>query len=207
MGSCKYLHDWHDSSANLKLIISILVQLQHLLLPSLIVTSSQVRVSTPLPLPLCCIPGLGPKGLWHNRMIPVNPPGIFLLRVTFASGETLPPRTFHAKLNGRSAVSTRRPTTLQHPLEKQVTSSRTYKDQIFGGVHEWRLSPETRLNPVLAPTSFFLGSHMQEQYHQLTTLRTWSPNSSSKIWRPLGLTLRRMPYGRGTLRIPLRRIS
>ncbi len=31
-------------------------------------------------------------------------------------------------------------------------------------------------------------------------------NSPSKIWHPSGLTLRRMPYGRGTLRIPLRRI-
>jgi hypothetical protein len=30
--------------------------------------------------------------------------------------------------------------------------------------------------------------------------------SHSKIWRPLGLTLRRMPYGRGTLRILLQRI-
>ncbi len=33
-----------------------------------------------------------------------------------------------------------------------------------------------------------------------------NPNSCSKIWHPSGLTLRRMPYGRGTLRIPLRRI-
>jgi hypothetical protein len=193
-------------SANLKLIISILVQLQHLLLPSLIVTSSQVRVGTPLPLPSCCIPGLGPKGLWHNCTIPINLPGIFLLRVNLASGETLPPRTFHAKLHGQSAVSTRCPTMLQHPLEKQVTSSCTYKDQNFLGVHKWRVSPETRLNPVLAPTSFFRGSHMQEQYHQWTTLHTWSPNSRSKIWCPSGLTLRCMPYGRGTLRIPLQRI-
>ncbi len=30
--------------------------------------------------------------------------------------------------------------------------------------------------------------------------------SCSKIWRPSWLTLRRMPYGRGTLRIPLQRI-
>ncbi len=50
---------------SLKLIISILVQLQHLLLPSLIVTSSQVRVGMPLPLQLCCISGLGPEGLRH----------------------------------------------------------------------------------------------------------------------------------------------
>ncbi len=32
-------------------------------------------------------------------------------------------------------------------------------------------------------------------------------DSCSMRWRPLGLTLRCMPYGRGTLRIPLRRIS
>jgi hypothetical protein len=37
-------------SFSLELIISFLVQLQHLLLPSLIVTSSQVRVGMPLPL-------------------------------------------------------------------------------------------------------------------------------------------------------------
>jgi hypothetical protein len=49
----------------LSLIVSFLVQLQHLLLPSLIGTSSQVRVGTPLPLRLCCISGLGPKGLLH----------------------------------------------------------------------------------------------------------------------------------------------
>ncbi len=48
---------------SLKLIISFLVQLQHFLLPSLILTSSQVRVGTSLPLLLCCISGLGPEGL------------------------------------------------------------------------------------------------------------------------------------------------
>ncbi len=31
-------------------------------------------------------------------------------------------------------------------------------------------------------------------------------HSRSKIWHPLGLTLRCMPYGRGTLRNPLQRI-
>ncbi len=65
---------------SLKLIISFLVQLQHLLLPFLIVTSYQVKVGTPLPLWLCCISGLGPEGLWHNRTIPVWSPGN-LLRV------------------------------------------------------------------------------------------------------------------------------
>ncbi len=51
--------------------------------------------------------------------------------------------------------------------------------------------------------SFPQGSHMQEQYHQWTTLRTWDPSSCLKIWHPWGLTLRRMPYGRGMLRILL----
>ncbi len=55
----------------LSLIISFLEQLQYNLLPSLIVTSSQVRVGMPLPLLLCCISGLGPEGLRHNRTIPV----------------------------------------------------------------------------------------------------------------------------------------
>jgi hypothetical protein len=69
---------------SLKLIISFLVQLQHLLLPSLIVTSFQVSVGMPLPLQTCCISGLGPEGLWHNHMILVWSPGN-LLRVIFAS--------------------------------------------------------------------------------------------------------------------------
>ncbi len=43
--------------------------------PSLIVTSSQVRVGMTLPLLLCCISGLGPEGLRHNRTIPVVSPG------------------------------------------------------------------------------------------------------------------------------------
>jgi hypothetical protein len=45
------------------------VQLQHLLLPFLLVTSSQVRVGTPLPLRLCCISGLGPEGLLQREML------------------------------------------------------------------------------------------------------------------------------------------
>ncbi len=53
---------------------------------------------------------------------------------------------------------------------------------------------------------FLQGSHLQKQYHQRTTLCTWNSNSPSKIWCLLGLTLRRMPYGRGMLRILLQRI-
>jgi hypothetical protein len=71
----------------------------------------------------------------------------------------------------------------------------------------------------------------QKQYHKRTTLCTWMSQSQerdaewsaptitstallccwgrsrSKIWRPLWLTLRCMPYGRGTLKIPLWRNS
>jgi hypothetical protein len=108
----------------LSLIISFLVQLQHLLLPSLIVTSSQVRVGTPLPFLSCCISGLGPEGLWHNCTIPVVSTGTTQGDPSVFLAEALPMRTFHAKLNGQNAVSTRHPTMLQHPLEKQVTSSR-----------------------------------------------------------------------------------
>jgi hypothetical protein len=53
-------------------------------------------------------------------------------------GKTLPLRTSKEKLNGQSAVSTRLPT-LQHPLEKQVTSLRE-----------------------LRPTRDFLQTHLQE---------------------------------------------
>ncbi len=101
-----------------------MVQLQHLLLPFLLVTSSQVRVGMPLPLRSCCISGLGPEGLLHNRTILVWSPGTTQGDPCVFIGETLPPRTSHEKLNGQSAVSTRLPTTLQHPLEKQVTSLR-----------------------------------------------------------------------------------
>ncbi len=74
---------------SLRLINSFLVQLQHLPLPSLIVTSSQVRVGTPLPLWSCSIPGLGPEGLQHNR--------------TFAwrsqqPKSTVTPSSYHSKL-------------------------------------------------------------------------------------------------------------
>ncbi len=56
---------------SLKLIISFLVQLQHLLFHSLIVTNSQFRVGTPLPLRSCCVSGMGQKCLLHNRTVPV----------------------------------------------------------------------------------------------------------------------------------------
>ncbi len=186
---------------SLKLIISFLVQLQHLPLPSLIVTSSQVRVGTPLPLLSCCISGLGPEGLQHNHTIPVVSPGTTWGDPCIFLGETLPTRTFHAKLNGRSAVSTRCPTTLQHPLEKQVTSLQN----CFWFTSNTFLQRLVLL--LLAPTSL----SYKEATCKSCTIKGLlyaheNPNSCSKIWRPLGLTLRCMPYGRGTLRIPLQRI-
>ncbi len=118
-----FLTRWLRASLEsfLSLIISFLEQLQHKLLPFLLVTSSQVRVDTPLSLP-CCISGLGLEGLRHNHTIPVVSPSTTQGDPCIFLGETLPPRTFHAKLNGQSAVSTRPPTTLQHPLKKQVMS-------------------------------------------------------------------------------------
>ncbi len=111
------------------------VQLQHLLLPSLIVTSSQVRAGMPLPLRSCCISGLGPEGLLHNPMILVWSPGN-LLRVTLAPrGNSA---SSNEKLNGRSAVSTRLPTS-QHSLEKQVTSSQelcSMRDFLHAHLHD-----------------------------------------------------------------------
>ncbi len=65
----------------LSLIISFMVQLQHLLLPSLIVTSSQVRVGTPLPLLSCCISGLEPEGLWHDLISVPHPLSHSLMQV------------------------------------------------------------------------------------------------------------------------------
>ncbi len=73
-----------------------------------------------LPLWSCCISGLGPEGIWHNRTIPVWSPGN-LLRVTLASRGNSASKTSDENLNGQSAVSMGLPL-LQHPLEKQVTS-------------------------------------------------------------------------------------
>jgi hypothetical protein len=56
----------------LSLIIFFLEQLQHNLLPSLLVTSSQVRVSMPLPLLSCRISGLEPEGLRQDKSMGVG---------------------------------------------------------------------------------------------------------------------------------------
>ncbi len=127
MGSCRILHDTHLSWTIGWEPVRIISKSYDFLFgttttPSLIVTSSQVRVGMPLPLLSCCISDLGPEGLRYNCTTPVVYPGTTQDDHCIFLGENLPTRTFHAKLNSQSAVSTRRPTTLQHPLEKQVTS-------------------------------------------------------------------------------------
>ncbi len=86
--------------------------------------------------------------------------------VTLASGETLPSRTFHAKLHGQSAVSTRRPIMLQHPLEKQVTSSCTYKDQIFFGSRVTHFSRD----PSQSSTDSYISFFFKEATRESTTI-------------------------------------
>ncbi len=51
----------------------------------------------PLPLRLCCISGLGLKGLLHNRTIPVNLPVSSYLGWPLCLGETLPTRNLPSK--------------------------------------------------------------------------------------------------------------
>ncbi len=101
----------------LSLIILILIQLKHLLY-LLFAISSPVRVGTPLPLQECSHLAWGRKAYCTIVRSPINLPGIVLHRVTLTSGETLPARIFYAKIQSWSAVSTRPPTTSQHPMEK-----------------------------------------------------------------------------------------
>jgi hypothetical protein len=103
---------------------------------------------------------------------PVVSPGTTWGDPCILLGETLPPITLHVKLNGQSAVSMRRPTISQHPLEKQVTSSRTLQEpEFFCSQVTW-----FSRDPSCYSTGFCVpclqGSHLQKQYHQRTTLRT-----------------------------------
>jgi hypothetical protein len=149
------------------------------------------------------------------------------------------------KLNSQSAVSTRPSTTSQHPLEKQVMSSRelrSTRDFLHMHLQEpvffWFMSNAFLQRPVslkywlLCPFStrkpHAKAVPSKDYFTHLRTLINarkgrwvigpdhcashprcfWAigDDSRSKIWRPSGLTLRCMPYGRGTLRIPLQRI-
>ncbi len=158
----------------------------------------------PLPLRECCIPGLGLKGLWHNRTILVNLPSIFLLRVTLASGETLPTIIFHAKLQGWSAVSTRPPTMLQHPLRSRWRHHAPSRSIIFLVTSDaFPQRPVSILYWLLRP--LFSRKPHAKAVPSMDSSMHLKPCSRLKIWCPSGLSLRHMPYGRGTLRIPLRR--
>ncbi len=119
-------------------------------------------------------------------------------------------------------------------LEKQVTSLGTYKNQNFFWFMSnavlrrpvsskyWLLRPFSMRKPHAKAVP------SKDYFMHLRTLKNarkecwvigldyrvshpwcfWAvgDNSRSKIWCPSKLTLRRMPYGRGTLRIPLQRI-
>jgi hypothetical protein len=137
-----------------------------------------------------------------------KPSGIFLLWVTLASGETLPTRNLPSEALRPKCCLYEMPYYVAAPVRETGDVITQLQEPEF---FFWFTSISFLRRPVsiqywlLRP--FFWGSHTQEQYHQWTTLCTWNPNSRLKMWRPLGLTLRCMPYGRGTLRIPLRRFS
>jgi hypothetical protein len=179
-----------------------LVQLQHLLLPSPIVTSSQVRVGMPLPLRSCCISGLGPIGLLHNRTILVNLPVSSYLGWPLHLGETLPTRNLPSYALRPKCCLYEMPYYVAAPVRETGDVIMHLQETDFFGSRVTHFSGDLPQSSTGSYVLFFWGSHMREQYHQWTTLRTWNPNSCSKIWRPLGLTLRRMLYGRGMLRIP-----
>ncbi len=63
----------------------------------------------------------------------------------------------------------------------------------------------THLTQIIARKGRWVISPNYRAYHPLALLCCWGC-SCSKIWRPSWLTLRCMPYGRGTLRISLQSI-
>ncbi len=117
----------------------------------------------------------------------------------------------------------------------RVTSyRRTYKNQIFFwfmsnaflkrpvSLKYWLLRPLSTRKPhakAVPSKDYFThlrtlknarkGRRVGPNYHASHPRRFWAvwDDSCSKIWHPSGLTLRCMPYGRGTLRIPLQRIQ
>jgi hypothetical protein len=162
----------------------------------------------PLPLPLCCIPGLGPEDLRHNRTIPVVSPGttrgwpLHLLRGNSAY------KNLQQETQRRNCCLYEMPYYVAAPIrETGDVIAHLQEPDFFFGSQVTRFSRDPSCYSIGSHIFFPQGSHMQEQYHQWTTQRTWNPNSCLKIRRPLGLTLRCMPYGRGTLRIPLWRFS
>ncbi len=58
---------------------------------------------------------------------------------------------------------------LQHPLKKQMTSLRTYKNQIFLGSQVARFSRDPSCSSTGSYVICFQGNHLQRQYHQRTT--------------------------------------
>ncbi len=118
-------------------------------------------------------PSLGPEGLLHNCTIYVNLPGIFLLRVTLASGETLPTRNLPSEAL--------RPKCCLYEMPYYVIASVRETDDVIAHLQEpqfffWFTSTRFSRDPSRYSSgsyvSFQRGSHMQEQYNQWTTLRT-----------------------------------
>ncbi len=166
-------------------MISFLVKLQHLPLPSLIVTSSQVRVGTPLPLQLCCISGLGPEGLRHNCTIPVWSPGN-LLRVTLTSrgnsaSENLRQETQRPKCRLYETPYVAAPireigdVIARTPLYAWPPTYAPTRARIYFGSRVTQFSRDPSCQSIGSYVPFLQGSHKQKQYHHRTTLRTWEP--------------------------------
>ncbi len=233
---------------SLKLIISFLVQSLHHLSSLLIITSSQVRVSTPLPLWSCSISGLGPEGLQHNRTIPCSPPVWSpgnLLRVTLASkgnsaSENLQRETQQPKcrlyetpnvavpVNETGDVIARTHLYARFPTDAPYKNQKLFWFTIKAFLKRpvllkycWLLRPFSARKPqAKAVPSKYYFTHLTLKNARkgrwvisldYCASHPWhfcaiGDDSCSKIWRPSGLTLRSMPYSRGMLRIPLRRI-
>ncbi len=200
-------------------------------------------MGTPLPLRLCCISGLGQKGLLHNCTILVWSPSNLLRMALVSRGnftsknlqqETQWPKcclyktpNIAAPVRETGDVIARTPLYAQLPRYAPTrarnfwfTSNGFLKRPIL--LKYWLLRPFSMRKPhakAVPRKDFF--PHLRTLKNTRKGRWVISPNycvshprhfcavgdkSRSKIWHPLGLTLRRMSHGRGMLRIPLQRI-
>ncbi len=215
-----------------------------LLLPSLIVTSSQVRVGMPLPL-LSCYLWLGARKpttqLYNSGMVSryyLGWPFLHLHRENSASKnlqwETQWPKCclyetpyIAAPIRETGDIIARTPLYTRLPTDAPTRTrffwfmSNTFLKKPVS-LKYWLLRPfSTRKPHAKAVPSKDYFTHLRTlknmrkgywvigpDYRASHPRCFWAvgDDSRSKIWRPSGLTLRCMPYGRGTLRIPLQRI-
>ncbi len=166
-------------------IISFLLQLQHHLFFSSNSHFFSIRVGMPLPLPSCCIFSLGQKGLLHNWKFPVwSPSNPWLFRVTVVSRgnsasknlqeETQWPKCclyetpyVAAPIRETGDVVARTPTYMGLPTDAPTRA------RFFWFMRNAFLKRPIPLNYWLLCPFFLWGSHMQKQYQERTTLRTW----------------------------------